>query len=46
MAGKFEILLKNKKIGLNYETLEKFEAGISLYGFEVKSVKNHTGSIS
>ncbi len=41
-----EILLKNKKVGLNYEILEKFEAGISLLGFEVKSLKAHTGSIS
>ena len=46
MSGKFEILLKNKKIGLNYELLEKLEAGISLYGYEVKSIKNHTGSIN
>jgi SsrA-binding protein len=46
MTGKLEILLKNKKIGLNYETLEKLEGGISLYGFEVKSLKNHTGSIN
>lgn len=41
-----EILLKNKKIGLNYEILKKYEAGISLLGFEVKSLKQKTGSIS
>ena len=46
MAGKAEILLKNKKYGMSYETLEKFEAGISLRGFEVKSLKDHQGSIS
>ena len=46
MSGKLEILLKNKKIGLNYELLEKLEAGISLRGFEVKSLKGHAGSIN
>lgn len=46
MTGKLEILLKNKKIGLNYETLDKIEAGVSLYGFEVKSLKDRTGSIN
>lgn len=46
MAGKAETLLKNKKFGMNFETIEKFEAGISLRGFEVKSLKDHQGSIS
>jgi SsrA-binding protein len=46
MPGKQEILLKNKKFGLNYEIVEKYEAGISLRGFEVKTLKNHEGSIS
>ncbi len=46
MPGKIEILLKNKKFGLSYEIVEKYEAGISLRGFEVKSLKNHEGSIS
>jgi SsrA-binding protein len=41
-----EILLRNRKVGLNYEILEKFEAGISLLGFEVKSLKTGQGSIS
>lgn len=41
-----EILLRNKKVGLNYETLDTYEAGISLFGFEVKSLKEHMGSIS
>ena len=31
---------------MNFETIEKFEAGISLRGFEVKSLKDHQGSIS
>lgn len=39
------VLLINKKAFFDYEILEKFEAGISLYGFEVKSLKNKKGSI-
>jgi SsrA-binding protein len=38
------IILKNKKAGFNYELLDKFSAGISLFGFEVKSLKNKKGS--
>lgn len=34
-----KILAKNKKAFFNYEILEKFEAGISLIGQEVKSLK-------
>lgn len=30
--------IKNKKIGFDYEVLEKIEAGISLFGFEVKAI--------
>jgi len=33
------ILAENKKAYYNYEILEKFEAGISLIGQEVKSIK-------
>ncbi|MEA2112985.1 MAG: SsrA-binding protein SmpB [Patescibacteria group bacterium] len=39
------VFIKNKKIGLKYEILEKLEAGIKLSGFEVKSVKNNRGSL-
>ncbi len=46
MSGKPETLLKNAKFGRDYETIEKYEAGISLRGFEVKSLKDHQGSIS
>jgi SsrA-binding protein len=35
-----KILSKNRKAYFNYEILEKIEAGISLIGQEVKSVKN------
>lgn len=33
-----KILFKNKKINLNYFILERYEAGIVLKGFEVKSL--------
>ncbi|TSC75858.1 MAG: SsrA-binding protein [Parcubacteria group bacterium Gr01-1014_30] len=33
------VLAENKKAYFNYEILEKFEAGISLLGQEVKSIK-------
>ena len=32
------ILFKNKKLNLNYRVIEKIEAGISLKGYEVKSI--------
>ena len=34
-----KILAENKKAYYNYEILEKFDAGISLFGQEVKSLK-------
>ena len=34
-----KIITKNKKAPLDYQILDKFEAGISLLGLEVKSVK-------
>lgn len=37
-------LAKNRKAFYNYEIIEKFEAGIVLYGSEVKSIK--TGKVS
>jgi len=36
-----KILAENKKAYYNYEILEKFEAGISLLGQEVKSLKTY-----
>ena len=38
-------LIENRKAHFNYEILEKFEAGIELRGFEVKSLKNGPGSL-
>ncbi|MFA6006779.1 MAG: SsrA-binding protein SmpB [Candidatus Paceibacterota bacterium] len=37
--------IRNKKAHFNYDILEKFEAGIELFGFEVKSVKGGHGSL-
>ena len=34
-----KVLTENKKAYFNYEILEKFEAGISLIGQEVKAIK-------
>ncbi len=38
-------LIINKKIYHDYEILQKFEAGLKLYGFEVKSLRNGQGSL-
>ncbi|MEX1087325.1 MAG: SsrA-binding protein, partial [Candidatus Paceibacterota bacterium] len=38
-------LIQNKKFHLNFEAQETFEAGIELFGFEVKSVRNKLGSL-
>lgn len=40
-----ESLIYNKKISLDYEILETFEAGIELLGFEVKSLRKKQGSL-
>ena len=38
-------LIDHKKAHFNYEILEKFEAGIQLLGYEVKSLKKGQGSL-
>ena len=38
-------LLENKKAYFDFEILEKFEAGLELRGFEVKSLRQGHGSI-
>jgi len=38
-------LITNRKANLNYEIIEKYVAGIELFGFEVKSLKNSQGSL-
>lgn len=40
-----QILINNKKAYFNYEILEKYVAGIELFGFEVKSIKAGQGSL-
>ena len=41
-----KILIKNKKTGKDFDIIEKYEAGISLSGAEVKALKLGLGSIS
>jgi len=38
-------LIQNKKAYFNYEIIEKFDAGIELLGFEVKSLRGGHGSL-
>jgi SsrA-binding protein len=38
-------LVSNKKARFHYEILETFEAGIKLVGTEIKSLKDHGGSL-
>jgi len=38
-------LVSNRKAGHNFEFLEKFEAGIVLLGTEIKSLRNHGGTL-
>lgn len=40
------ILVDNKKAFFNYEIKDKYEAGVELLGFEVKSLKNKRGNLS
>lgn len=38
-------LIKNKKVGFNFELLERYEAGVELVGTEVKSLRNGQGKL-
>lgn len=38
-------LVSNRKAGHDYEILETFEAGVVLKGTEIKSLRNHGGSL-
>lgn len=38
-------LIENNRAGFDYEILEKFEAGIELHGYEVKSLRAKQGSL-
>lgn len=39
-------LIENKKAGFNYELLDKYEAGLELFGHEVKSLRAGHGSLA
>lgn len=39
------ILVERKKVRLDYDILEEWEAGISLHGFEVKTLRAKHGSL-
>ncbi len=39
------VIIQNKDIFKNYQILEKFDAGIVLHGFEVKSIFSGKGSL-
>lgn len=39
-------LIENKKAGFNYELLDKYEAGLELFGHEVKSLRLGHGSLT
>ncbi len=38
-------LITNRKASFNYEIIDKYTAGIELFGFEVKSLKKNQGSL-
>ncbi len=40
-----EKVIKNKKATFNFEVLEKLEAGVELFGFEVKSLRLGSASL-
>ncbi|HVU75343.1 MAG TPA: SsrA-binding protein SmpB [Candidatus Paceibacterota bacterium] len=39
------MVLENKRVGFDYAILEEIEAGLELYGFEVKSLRAGRGSL-
>ncbi len=45
-GGKGDIVIRNKKASHDYEFLEKFIAGIKLYGTEIKSVRQGKATIA
>ena len=38
-------LIEHKRVRLDYEILEEFEAGLELHGFEVKALRAHHGKL-
>lgn len=45
MAASSQDLVSNRRATHDYEVLETFEAGISLKGTEIKSLRDHGGSL-
>lgn len=41
-----QVRIRNKKASFKYELLDKMEAGIELYGTEIKSIRNGQASLS
>lgn len=41
-----KVQIKNKKAKFEYEFIDKYTAGIQLYGTEIKSIRNHKASIA
>ena len=39
------VLIQNKKVRFNFELLKTFEAGLELFGSEVKSLRNKKGNL-
>ncbi len=46
MIDASKINIQNKKAGFEFEILERYHAGIKLFGSEIKSIRNGGGSIS
>ena len=44
-SKKSDDLVSNRRATFNYEILETFEAGIALQGTEIKSLRDHGGSL-
>ena len=38
-------LIEHKRVTYDYELLEQFEAGVQLFGTEVKSLREHRGKL-
>lgn len=38
-------LIEHKKATFNFELLEQYEAGIQLFGYEVKTLRDHRGTL-
>ena len=46
MRYKSNILIKNKKATFDYEIIERFTAGMQLFGTEIKSIRNGKASLT